>query len=127
MPFEAIVVPEGFHPANPPGRLTIINMDDPNKEEYLVHQSMQTPGVPCRPKGDPNYNPATEPRFYHKVVWWDMDSDGLQDAVTVRSGFKVSGTFCLTPASEVVWFKNPGAAIDPNIQWAEFVVAGYPT
>jgi hypothetical protein len=127
LPFEAIVSPQGFHPTPPPGRLSIINMDDPNKQEYLVHQSLQTAGVQCRVKGDPLYNPLTEPRFYHKVVWWDMDGDGLKDAVTVRSGFKVSGTICFFPASEAVWFKNPGASIDPNVEWDEFVIAGYPS
>ncbi len=125
--FEAIVSPEGFHTATPPGRITIINMDDPNKQEYLVDQSLQDPSVQCRIQGDPLYNPLNEPRFYHKVVWWDMDGDALKDAVTVRSGFKVSGTICFNPASEVVWFKNPGAAIDPNIEWDEHIISGYPS
>jgi len=27
---------------------------------------------------------------------------------------------------EVVWFKNPGGAIDPNTEWEEYVVSGFP-
>ena len=55
-----------------------------------------------------------------------MDSDGLKDAVTVRSTFKVSGTFCLVPGGELVWFKNPGAAIDPATPWQENIITEYP-
>lgn len=127
LPFEAIIVPEGFHPAGPPGRVTIINMDDPNKQEYIVSQSLQDGSLPCRTPDHPSYSPLNEPRFYHKIVWWDMDGDGLKDAVTVRSGFKVNTTFCLDAAGEVVWFKNPGGAIDPNVEWQEFVIAGFPS
>ena len=125
--FEAIVVPEGFHPAGPPGRITIINLDDPNRTTYIVDQSLQDGSEKCRPPGHPDNTPLNEPRFYHRVVWFDMDSDGWKDAVTVRSGFKVNTTFCLSPVGEVVWFKNPGAAIDPNIEWDEHIVVGYPT
>jgi|GEM_PF-1171575 len=125
--FEAIVVPEGFHTAVQPGRLTLINLDDPLRTTYLIDLSTQVPGTPCRLPGTVGANPLQAPRFYHLVKWFDMDSDGLKDAVTVRSGFKVAGLFCIPAPGEVVWFRNPGAAIDPAVEWEENVVAGYPT
>lgn len=125
LPFEAIVVPEGFHTTAPGGRLTLINLDDPNRETYIVNESIQVPGQgPCTSDDNPNFNPLVRPRFYHLVKWADMNSDGLKDAVTVRSGFKVAGAFCIPPLGEVVWFENPGAAIDPNVEWVEHIVAG---
>ena len=124
LPFEAIVSPQGFHPTPEPGRLTLINLDDPGRTEYLIDQSTQAGGS-C--SNDPNFNPNNNPRFYHLVKWFDMDGDALKDAVTVRSGFKVSGTFCIAPVGEVVWFKNPGGALDPNTPWDENVVAGFPS
>jgi hypothetical protein len=135
LPFEAIVVPEGFHPTPEPGRLTLINLDDPARTTYLIDQSLQNTNTSetggtgrCRLPNDPQYDPNVAPRFYHLVKWVDMDNDGLKDAVTVRSGFKVSGAFCITQpiVGEVVWFKNPGGAIDPDIEWAEYLISGYP-
>jgi hypothetical protein len=126
LPFEAIVSPQGFHPTPSPGRLTLINLDDTNRTEYLIHQSRQE-GGPC--KLDPNdarYSEGQQPRFYHLVKWYDMDSDGLKDAVTVRSTFKVQGAFCLPPGGELVWFENPGAAIDANTPWVEHVITDFP-
>jgi hypothetical protein len=56
-----------------------------------------------------------------------MDSDGMKDAVTVRSGFKVTGAFCLqSPPGELVWFKNPGASIDATTAWVENVITEFP-
>ena len=113
--FGAVVVPEGFHVSNPVnGRLTIINVDDPNKTTYHVDvMSQLAPGESECLGG--------VPRFYHEVKWFDMDGDGLKDAVTVRSGFKATPGLCF-PQGELVWFKNPGAAIDPNVEWDEFIV-----
>ncbi len=129
LPFEAIVVPEGFHTALPQGRLTITNLDDPTRPTYLIDVSSQVLDgtTKCRTPDSPDYDPAQAPRFYHLVKWFDMDGDGLKDAVTVRSGLKVQGVFCLPPQGEVVWFKNPGADLDPAVEWQEFVIAGYPT
>jgi len=128
LPFEGIVVPEGFHTSAEPGRLTIINLDDPGRETYLVHQSTYIPGEPCTLPNNPNHNPDVVPRFYHLVKWFDMDGDGLKDIVTVRSGFKVQPGICWPPNNgEVVWFKNPGAAIDKDTPWPEFILSGYPT
>ena len=115
LPFEAVVVPEGFHVAEPAaGRMTIINTSDPARTTYDVDvMSELAPGQSqCL---------GTVPRFYHEARWFDMDSDGLKDLVTVRSGFKASPGLCL-PLGELVWFKNPGAAIDPNVEWEEFIV-----
>jgi len=129
LPFEAIVVPEGFHTTFEPGGITIIDIDDPSNQTYLVTRSVFDTSVnsKCKFPDHPAFNPDVQPRFYHLVKWWDMDEDGLKDAVTVRSGFKVNGAFCLPAAGEVVWFKNPGAALDPNTQWEEHVIAGYPS
>jgi hypothetical protein len=116
LPFEAVVVPEGFHVAIPSGRMTLINLDDPNRTTYLVDNvSVLAPGVNACGGATP------APRFYHEAKWFDMDSDGLKDLVTVRSGFKVQPGLCF-PEGEVVWFKNPGAAIDPVVEWDEFIV-----
>lgn len=126
LPFEAVVSPQGFHPTPQPGRLTLINLDDANKTEYLIDQSLQVAGAGgCLADDNPNHNPNVRPRFYHAVKWYDMDSDGLKDAITVRSGFKVSGAFCIPPPGEVVWFKNPGAGIDPATEWEEHTIAGF--
>jgi len=128
LPFEAIVVPEGFHPAIPPGRMTIINLDDPARTTYIVDQSLQKPtGGACKLPNEVGYDPLNKPRFYHLAKWFDMDGDGLKDIVTVRSGFKVQVLFCVPAVGEVVWFKNPGVAINPAVEWEEHVIAGYPT
>jgi len=127
LPFEAIVVPEGFHVTFEPGRLTLIDLDDPNRQTYLIHQSLQEGDGRCKLPSHSKFDPLVQPRFYHIVKWFDMDNDGLRDAVTVRSGFKVQGKVCLDAAGEVVWFKNPGAGIDPNVEWEENIVVGYPT
>ena len=48
VPFEAVAIPQGFHPAIPPGRLSFINLDDPGLQEYIVHQSTGgPPGEGC--------------------------------------------------------------------------------
>lgn len=125
LPFEAIVVPEGFHPASQPGRMTIINLDDPARTTYMVDQTLQVAGA-CNPSS-PTYNPATKPHFYHLAKWFDMDGDSYKDLVTVRSGFRVSGLFCLPANGDVIWFKNPGPSINPAVEWEERLIAGFPT
>ena len=121
LPFEGVIVPQGFHPAQAPGRLTIINLDDPMRTEYVVHQSTQNTALPP-------HTPGNEPRFYHKALFIDMDGDGLEDIVTVRSGFRiVTSQFppvVYPPFSELVWFENPGAALDPNVEWTTHVLSG---
>jgi hypothetical protein len=123
VPFEAIAVPQGFLAAIPPGRLSLINLDDPGRQEYIVHQSTGgPPGGSC----DSSSN-LSKPRFYHQVAFADMDNDGFRDIVTVRSSFKVQGpgSVCFF-TGELVWFRNPGAALAPNVQWDEHVLLGFP-
>lgn len=123
VPFEAMAVPQGFLAAIPPGRLTLINLDDPNRREYVVHQSTGgPPGQSC----DSSSN-VSKPRFYHDVVFVDMDNDGYKDIVTPRSSFKVQGpgSVCFF-TGELVWFKNPGPALAPNVEWEEHVLTGFP-
>lgn len=115
--FNALLVPQGFISAAKPGRLSIINLDDAAKTEYLVHQSTQSQGSPT--------DPANSPRAYHKGIFIDMDGDGLKDIVTVRSGFRV-GASSYPPYGELVWFKNPGAALKPDVAWKETVIWGGP-
>ncbi len=115
--FNALLVPQGFISAAKPGRLSIINLDDAAKTEYLVHQSTQSSGSPT--------DPANSPRAYHKGVFIDMDGDGLKDIVTVRSGFRVGAT-TYPPYGELVWFKNPGTALKADVPWKETVIWGGP-
>ena len=120
VPFEALVMPQGFHPAIPPGRLSLINLDDPNRQEYIVHQSNALPGG-C------TFTATNFPHFYHDAKFVDMDGDGLKDIVTVRSSFKVAGpgSFCFF-TGDLVYFTNPGPALAANVQWAEHILTGYP-
>ncbi|WP_338846774.1 VCBS repeat-containing protein [Massilia sp. W12] len=115
LPFNALIAPQGFISAPKPGRLSLINLDDGKNTEYLVHQSTQSTGSP--------QDPANSPRAYHKALFIDMDGDGLKDIVTVRSGFKVGAT-TYPPYGELVWFKNPGAAIKADQPWRETVLWG---
>lgn len=115
--FNALLVPQGFISAAKPGRLSIINLDDAAKTEYLVHQSTQSQGSPT--------DPANSPRAYHKAVFIDMDGDGRKDIVTVRSGFRVGAT-TYPPYGELVWFKNPGTALKADVAWKETVIWGGP-
>ena len=116
VPFEAVISPQGFQSALPPGRLSIINLDDPDRGEYLIHQSTWQPPR-CAPGSEDN-----QPWFYHGVVFIDMDEDGLRDIVTARSSFKVAGGMC-PPQGQLVWFRNPGDALQADVPWAESVIA----
>ncbi len=123
VPFEALAVPQGFLAAIPPGRLSLINLDDPSRQEYIVHQSTGgPPGASCD-----SSNNISKPRFYHDMVFVDMDGDGFSDIATVRSSFKVQGpgSLCFF-TGELVYFKNPGPALLPTVEWEEHVLFGYP-
>ncbi|WP_144391508.1 hypothetical protein [Pleionea sediminis] len=110
VPFEAIIVAQGFLRTPAPGRLTLINISDPLKTEYVIHQSGMD---------------GTMPTFYHDFVVHDMDGDGKRDIVSLRSSFNVIlGT---PPFGELVWFKNPGDALSPNTAWEEHLLVGGPT
>ena len=115
LPFDGLIVPQGFISAAKPGRLSIINLSATTKTEYLVHQSTQSAGSP--------QDPANSPRAYHKVLFLDMDGDGLKDIVTVRSGFRVGAT-TYPPYGELVYFKNPGSALKADVAWKETVLWG---
>lgn len=118
LPFEGIIVPQGFHLTPTAGRLSIINLDDENRTEYIVHESTFDPPF------DPPFGvDGDEPRFFHKVIFYDMDGDGLRDIVTVRSGFKLP-PFSYPPFSELVYYKNPGDKLDPKVEWEETILYG---
>lgn len=115
LPFEAVISPQGFQSTPRPGRLTLINLDDPARTEYVVDQTTFKPPR-CEPGSADN-----QPWFYHDGRFVDMDDDGLRDIVTVRSSFIVAGGFC-APAGQLVWFRNPGDAIAPDKEWDENVL-----
>ena len=97
---------QGFHIASGAGRLVAIDMDSVERTEYIIHQSV-----------------GSDRRFYHNVEFYDFDSDGYRDIVTVRSGFFINGPFS-PPVGELVWFKNPGEELNPLIEWEETVLVG---
>jgi len=115
LPFEAIVAPQGFQSIPTPGRLTLIRLDVPELTEYVVDQSTFQPPR-CEPGSVDN-----QPWFYHDARYIDMDEDGLQDIVSVRSSFIVGGGFC-PPTGQVVWFRNPGDDLKPDVEWEEHVI-----
>lgn len=110
VPFEALIVPQGFLRTPSPGRLSLINLSDPLRTEYIIHQSGLN---------------GSFPMFYHEVVVFDVDQDGYKDIVSARSSFNVIlGT---PPFGELVWFKNPGSALNANVAWEEHLLVGGPT
>ncbi|MDP6437594.1 MAG: hypothetical protein QGG46_10245 [Gammaproteobacteria bacterium] len=116
LPFEAVVSPQGFLSTPRPGRLTLINLDDPERAEYIVDQSTFIPPR-CEPGSDEN-----QPWFYHDARFIDMDDDGLRDLVTVRSSVLVGrGGFC-PPSGQLVWFRNPGNELRRDAEWEEHVL-----
>jgi hypothetical protein len=103
-PFNALLVPQGWFLAPQPGRLSVLNID--TSEEYIIHQS--------------TYD---SPRFYHRAIFIDMDQDGHQDIVSARSGFMFLPPMRYSPPSgELVWFRNPGDALDKDTPWEEHVI-----
>jgi len=119
VPFTAVMLPQGFLNAKQPGRLSIINLDDENKTEYLIHQSKQNGGF-TKP-----LDPDNSPRWYHEVRYYDVDKDGYKDVVAVRSGFRPGREFH-PPHGELVWFENPGETLSPNVPWRETILYGGP-
>lgn len=113
--FEAVISPQGFQVAPKPGRLSLINLDDPRRTEYIIDQSSFVPPR-CELGSDDN-----QPWFYHDVRFHDMDDDGLKDIISARSSFRIAGGMC-PPAGQLVWFKHPGAALEPDTEWAETVL-----
>ncbi len=115
VPFEAVMSPQGFLSTPRPGRLTLLNLEDLAGPEYIVDQSTFKPPR-CEPGSTDN-----QPWFYHDARYIDMDDDGLRDIVSVRSSLITSGGFC-APTGQLVWFKNPGDALDPNVEWEETIL-----
>ncbi|CAH0363777.1 unnamed protein product [Pelagomonas calceolata] len=100
-PFEALVVCQGFlNPGARPGRISVINM--------ATHEEQNISGG-----GD---------WFYHRVVYLDMDGDGDDDVVTVRSNWP-AGPPDANTRGELVWFRNPGTDAFP---WEETVLVSAP-
>ena len=115
---DAVVIPQGFLSTQRPGRLTAVDIT--TGTEYIIHQSTLQVGVPPT---FPIPDPENSPRFYHRALFIDIDGDNALDIVTVRSGF-LPGQVVHPPKGELVWFKNPGTALDPNIPWEETVLFG---
>jgi hypothetical protein len=116
LPFEAVVSPQGFISASRPGRMTLINLDDPQRAEYIVDQSTFVPPR-CEPGSEDN-----QPWFYHDARFIDMDADGLRDMVTVRSSTVVGRAGFCKPSGQLLWFRNPGEALDKNTEWDEHIL-----
>lgn len=119
LPFQGVVVPGGFLSAEKPGRLTLVDLDDPARTEYVISEAGTTKPE-CRDGQVKN-----DQWYYHQVVFHDMDGDGLKDAVTVRGSFKPFLHGC-PPAGELVWFRNPGAALKADVPWQANVLVGLP-
>ncbi|MDJ0927974.1 MAG: VCBS repeat-containing protein [Gammaproteobacteria bacterium] len=116
VPFEAVVSPQGFLSTPRAGRISLINLSDPERAEYIVHQSTLIPPR-CQPGSTDN-----QPWFYHDARFIDMDGDGLRDLVTVRTSFLAGrGAFC-PPSGQLVWFRNPGDALDRDTAWEEHML-----
>ena len=119
--FEGVIIPQGFHSIPTAGRLTIV--DVAIRKEYIVHESTLDFSPPVYEE------PNDMPKFFHMVLFYDMDGDDKLDIVTVRSGFKVlpgqqGSPIVYPPYSELVYYKNPGDDIDPDVKWEEQILYG---
>ncbi len=110
VPFEAVVVPGGFLSADKPGRFTLVDVSDPGRREYVIAEA-GTAKPECRDGVVRN-----DQWYYHQALFHDMDGDGLQDIITARASFKPFLHRC-PPTGELVWFRNPGAALAPDRPW----------
>lgn len=119
VPFEAVVVPGGFLSADKPGRFTLVDVSDPARREYVIAEA-GTAKPECRDGVVRN-----EQWYYHQALFHDMDGDGLQDIITARASFKPFLHRC-PPTGELVWFRNPGAALAPDRPWDVHVLVGLP-
>lgn len=119
VPFEAVVVPGGFLSADKPGRFTLVDVSDPARREYVVADA-GTAMPDCRDGVVRN-----EQWYYHQALFHDMDGDGLQDIITARASFKPFLHRC-PPTGELIWFRNPGAALDAAQPWEVRVLIGLP-
>lgn len=123
VPFEAMVVPGGFLATPKPGRITLVNLDDPKRGEYIVVESGT--GTPDCSAGKGAGQIRNDRWFYHQALFHDMDGDGLKDLITARANLMPFLYQC-PPVGELVWFRNPGAALKADVPWEIRVLVGLP-
>ena len=63
--------------------------------------------------------------FYHQVLFHDMDGDGLKDIITARANLMPFLYQC-PYVGELVYFRNPGKNLQPDVPWESRVLAGLP-
>jgi len=119
VPFEALVVPGGFLATPKPGRITLVDLDDPKRGEYVVVEAGA--GTPDCSGGQVR----NDRWFYHQALWIDMDADGRKDLVTARANLMPFLYRC-PPVGELVWFRNPGPDLRPDVPWQASVLVGLP-
>lgn len=119
LPFQGVIVPGGFLSTERPGRLTVINVDDPKRTEYVIAGASDA--VPVCKDGQVE----NERWYYHGAVYIDMDDDGLKDIITARASLMPYLHGC-PPSGQLVWFKNPGKDMRPDEEWEAHVLAGPP-
>lgn len=59
--------------------------------------------------------------FYHRIVWWDVDKDGLLDIVTARANKPFFGS----AKGELLWLKQPAQNALTSV-WRETVLKAGP-
>lgn len=123
VPFEAVVVPGGFLATPKPGRITLVNVDDPKRTEFVVVEAGT--GTPDCSAGKSPDKIRNDRWFYHQALFHDMDGDGLKDLITARANLMPFLYQC-PPVGELVWFRNPGAALKPDVPWEIRVLVGLP-
>jgi hypothetical protein len=119
LPFNAVVVPGGFLATPKAGRFTIVNIDDPARPEYVV-AAAGTATPDC--SGGVVRNDRW---FYHQALFHDMDGDGLKDIVTARANLMPFMYKCPF-VGELIYFRNPGKDLKPDVPWEVRVLAGLP-
>jgi hypothetical protein len=119
LPFNAVVVPGGFLATPKAGRFTIVNVDDPARPEYVV-AAAGTATPDCSDGVVRN-----ERWFYHQALFHDMDGDGLKDIVTARANLMPFMYKCPF-VGELIYFRNPGKDLKPDVPWEVRVLAGLP-
>lgn len=99
LPFEAVVVPGGFLSTPKPGRITLVNVDDPKRTEYVVVESGT--GTPDCSAGKTPDKIRNDHWYYHQALFHDMDGDGLKDLITARASLMPFKYQC-PPVGELV-------------------------